>query len=382
MMYNKKKVAVIIAAAGAGKRMGSGIPKQYLKIGGEPILLKSIRAFCGNESVDSIFLVTNKGYIDYCRKLKEDYDLRKVVSVVEGGKERQDSVYRALQEINRLRPGVEYVLVHDGARPFVSQETIDFVIQAAAGTGAAIACVPVKNSIRRKEEGGSRNIERQNLYAVQTPQGFKKSILIQAYEQAFADGYYGTDDAGLVERLGFPVELVMGKYDNIKITTKEDMPMEVRVGNGFDVHQLKEGLPLVLGGVAIPYEKGLLGHSDADVLVHALMDALLGAAGLGDIGRHFPDTDAQYKGISSIELLRRVKKQIDEEFYQISNVDITLMAQRPKIQSLIGDMTRNLAEALDLEESRINIKATTTEHLGFVGREEGMAAQAVCSLYR
>ena len=214
------------------------------------------------------------------------------------------------------------------------------------------------------------------------PQGFRKPILRKAYEQAFGDGYYGTDDAGLVERIGQHVALVRGEYDNIKITTKEDMPMESRVGTGFDVHQLKEGLPLVLGGVEIPFEKGLLGHSDADVLVHALMDALLGAAALGDIGRHFPDTDPQYRGISSMELLRRVKGLLEEDGWRVENVDITLMAQRPKIKSLIGDMTDNLSKALELEACRINIKGTTTERLGFVGREEGIAAQAVCLLYR
>lgn len=381
-MYNNKKTAVIIAAAGLGKRMGSGIPKQYLKIGGEPILLKTLRAFCNHDGVDYVFVVTNRDYIEYCMKMKETYCLDKVISVVEGGNERQDSVYQALQEVNRRRPGVEYVLVHDGARPFVSQETIDYVIAAAAGVGAAIACVPVKNSIRQGEGTESHNIERENLYAVQTPQAFKKAILMEAYEKAFADGYYGTDDASLVERIGQPVELVMGQYGNIKITTKEDMPMESRIGTGYDVHQLVEARPLILGGVEIPFEKGLMGHSDADVLTHALMDALLGAAALGDIGQHFPDTDPAYKGISSMELLMRVKKLIDEEFYGISNVDITLIAERPKIKLFIGDMKKNIAEALEIEESRINIKGTTTEKLGFAGREEGIAAQAACLLYR
>lgn len=158
--------------------------------------------------------------------------------------------------------------------------------------------------------------------------------------------------------------------------------MENRVGTGFDVHRLTEGRPLILGGVEIPFEKGLLGHSDADVLVHALMDALLGAAALGDIGRHFPDTDPQYKGISSMKLLEKVKKLIDEEFYGISNVDITIMAERPKIKSYIDDMRKHIAGVLEIEESRVNIKGTTTEKLGFIGREEGIAAQAVCLLYR
>ena len=381
-MNNKKKTAVIIAAAGTGKRMGSSIPKQYLKIGGEPILLKSVRAFCDNKEIDWIVVVTNGDYIQACLEMKDRYGLDKIQAVIEGGEERQDSVYRAIVEIDRLCPEIEYVLVHDGARPFVRQETINAVLEAAEEKGAAVACVPVKDSIRQEKDGESANLPRQRLYAVQTPQGFQKEILRKAYEQAFADGYYGTDDATLAERIGQSVTLVRGTYDNIKITTREDMPMESRVGTGFDVHQLKEGLPLVLGGVKIPFEKGLLGHSDADVLVHALMDALLGAAALGDIGRHFPDTDPQYRGISSMELLRRVKGLLDKDGWRVGNVDITLMAQRPKIKSLIGDMTENLSKTLDLETCRINIKGTTTERLGFVGREEGIAAQAVCLLYR
>lgn len=381
-MNNKKKTAVIIAAAGTGKRMGSSIPKQYLKIGGEPILLKSVRAFCDNKEIDWIVVVTNGDYIQACLEMKDRYGLDKIQAVIEGGEERQDSVYRAIVEIDRLCPEIEYVLVHDGARPFVRQETINAVLEAAEEKGAAVACVPVKDSIRQEKDGESANLPRQRLYAVQTPQGFQKEILRKAYEQAFADGYYGTDDATLAERIGQSVALVRGTYDNIKITTREDMPMESRVGTGFDVHQLKEGLPLVLGGVKIPFEKGLLGHSDADVLVHALMDALLGAAALGDIGRHFPDTDPQYRGISSMELLRRVKGMLDKNGWRVGNVDITLMAQRPKIKSLIGDMTDNLSKTLDLETCRINIKGTTTERLGFVGREEGIAAQAVCLLYR
>ena len=381
-MNNKKKTAVIIAAAGTGKRMGSSIPKQYLKIGGEPILLKSIRAFCDNKEIDWIVVVTNGDYIQACLEMKDRYGLDKIQAVIEGGEERQDSVYRAIVEIDRLCPEIEYVLVHDGARPFVRQETINAVLEAAEEKGAAVACGPVKDRIRQEKDGESANLPRQRLYAVQTPQGFQKEILRKAYEQAFADGYYGTDDATLAERIGQSVALVRGTYDNIKITTREDMPMESRVGTGFDVHQLKEGLPLVLGGVKIPFEKGLLGHSDADVLVHALMDALLGAAALGDIGRHFPDTDPQYRGISSMELLRRVKGLLDKNGWRVGNVDITLMAQRPKIKSLIGDMTDNLSKTLDLETCRINIKGTTTERLGFVGREEGIAAQAVCLLYR
>lgn len=207
-------------------------------------------------------------------------------------------------------------------------------------------------------------------------------MLKEAYEKAFADGFYGTDDAGLVERLGHPVELVMGKYDNIKVTTREDMPMENRIGTGYDVHRLTEGRKLILGGEEIPFERGLLGHSDADVLIHAVMDAMLGAAAMGDIGQHFPDTDEAYKGASSMVLLASVKEKIQEAGYKVGNLDVTVIAQRPKIRPYIDSMKRNIADVLKLEEERINIKGTTTEKLGFEGREEGIAAQAVCLLYR
>jgi 2-C-methyl-D-erythritol 4-phosphate cytidylyltransferase/2-C-methyl-D-erythritol 2,4-cyclodiphosphate synthase len=305
-----------------------------------------------------------------------------VDSVVVGGSERQDSVYNAIQEINRKRPGVAYVMIHDAARPFVSEEVITGVIKAMIAKDAAVACVAMKDSIRRADDDGSQSVDRKDYFAVQTPQGFKKSVLIEAYDKALREGYYGTDDASLVERAGYKIELVEGDYQNIKITTKEDLPMENRVGTGFDVHRFDPERDLILGGVKIPHDKGLAGHSDADVLVHALMDALLGAAALGDIGRHFPDTDDTYKGISSMLLLKRVGELLNENFYNIGNVDVTVIAQKPKIAPYIEEMRDNISEVLGLEKTRINIKGTTTEKLGFTGREEGIAAEAVCSIYR
>ena len=266
--------------------------------------------------------------------------MKKVEAVIPGGDERQDSVYNAIQEINRLLPGVEYVLIHDGARPFIDEDTVRTVLDAAARNGAAAACVAVKDSLRRSRSGGSSSVNRDEYYAVQTPQGFKKSILIEAYDRAMKEGFKGTDDASLVERAGYEVEIVKGDYRNIKITTKEDLPMENRIGTGFDVHRLTEGRDLILGGVSIPFEKGLDGHSDADVLVHAVMDALLGAAAMGDIGKLFPDTDEAYRGISSIELLKRVGSLLTESFFLIGNIDVTVMAQRPKISPYTEQMRK------------------------------------------
>ena len=381
-MYQNRKVAVVIAAAGRGTRIGGPVPKQYLKIGGEPVILKTLKMFSAMEEVDYLFIVTNEAYIEHCRKLVEDNGVRKVEAIVRGGEERQDSVYHALQEINRKRPGVEYVLIHDGARPFVSETVVRNVIRETAAQDAAVACVAMKDSIRYGKDGESYSVDRSSYFSVQTPQGFKKSLLIKAYDQALREGFRGTDDASLVEHAGFPVTMVEGDYQNIKITTKEDLPMEHRVGTGFDVHAFAEGRPLILGGVRIPHDRGLAGHSDADVLVHAVMDALLGAAALGDIGRHFPDTQEAYRGISSLVLLARVGELLEENFYSVGNIDATVIAQRPKISPYIAEMTFNLAEVLRLEKSRINLKGTTTERLGFTGREEGIAAEAICSIYR
>ncbi|MDY5607275.1 MAG: 2-C-methyl-D-erythritol 2,4-cyclodiphosphate synthase [Lentihominibacter sp.] len=383
-MYNNKKVAVIIAAAGQGRRMGAPVPKQYMKIGGEYILAKTINAFEQAEEVDYTFIVTNRDYIDLCSEIVSERGFSKVLGIVNGGRERQDSVYNAIQTLNSKRPGVSIVLIHDGARPFVDGSVISSVIEAADRDGAAAACVAMTDSVRKagKEKGKSMAVDRSDYYSVQTPQGFRKTILIEAYEKAYDDGYMGTDDASIVERAGYDVTIVEGNYGNIKITTKEDLPMENRVGTGYDVHRLVEDRKLILGGVEIPHDRGLLGHSDADVLTHALMDALLGAAGLGDIGRHFPDTDEQYRGADSLMLLGRVKELLDENFYRTGNVDITVIAQKPKISPYIEQMRGNIAAVLDVEISRVNIKGTTTEKLGFEGREEGIAAQAVCSIYR
>lgn len=383
-MYNNKRTAVIIAAAGRGKRLGAPVPKQFLKLGGEYVITKTLKAFEHLDAIDHIFIVTNDDYVGFCKKIVDTCGFEKVDAIVAGGKERQDSVFNALQEVNRIRPGVSYVLIHDAARPFINEDVILNVLKATDEKGAAVACVAMKDSVRKAagEENGSESVDRKDYFSVQTPQGFRKSMLIEAYEKAYDDSFVGTDDASIVERAGYEITIVDGDYENIKITTKEDLPIENRVGTGFDVHQLVEGRRLILGGVEIPWEKGLLGHSDADVLLHAVMDALLGAAGLGDIGRHFPDSDEQYLGISSLKLLGRVKVLLDENFYKVANVDVTVIAQKPKIAPYIDGMRHNIAEVLEIDENRVNVKGTTTEQLGFTGRGEGIAAHAVASLYR
>ncbi len=393
-MDSEKEVSVIIAAAGQGRRIGGSVPKQFMMIGGEPILIKTLKVFSSMPEVDHIFIVTNEEYTEHCADLIREYEISKVEKIVRGGSERQDSVFNALKALKAMCPQTEYVLVHDGARPFVTRRTVTGVIEKTVQNGAAAACVPMKDSLRhigscglctKKNTdaiGTSRSVDRSEYFAVQTPQGFRLEYIMDAYEKAFAEGFYGTDDAVLAERAGYPVAIAEGDYGNIKITTREDLPMEYRAGTGFDVHAFAEGRDLVLGGVKIPYEKGLAGHSDADVLTHALMDALLGAAALGDIGKHFPDTDEQYRGISSMVLLQKVGELLEKNSYSVVNADVTVMAQAPRISTYTEAMRENIAAVLKLDKSRINIKGTTTERLGFVGRKEGIAAEAVCSICR
>ena len=372
-MYEGKKVTAVIVAAGSGTRMGASVPKQFLKIRGRTILETTVAAFERNPYADSILVLASRDFVGFCEELCRPF--KKVCGILPGGKERQDTVYEAVRRI----PEDQLVLIHDGVRPFVTDAVIEGVLAGAKSSGAAVPAVASKDTVRQTlGEGGSVTLDRKTLFQVQTPQGFDSGILRKAYEAARAEGFLGTDDASLVERLGHKILLTEGDYANIKITTREDLPMEMRVGSGYDVHRLTEGRKLILGGVDISYEKGLDGHSDADVMVHALMDALLGAAGLGDIGRHFPDTDPQYKGISSLKLLEIVNQRLHEAGYELGNADVTIIAQRPKLAGYISQMEENLAAVLGADIRQINVKATTTEKLGFTGRGEGIAAEAAC----
>ena len=279
----------------------------------------------------------------------------------------------------------ELVAIHDAARPFVSREVITAALRAAACTGAAAPAVPVKDTIKVADAQGrvQATPDRATLYAVQTPQCFSRRLYLQALEQVTGDkASLVTDDCSLFELAGLPVTLTQGSYDNYKITTKEDLQKEktMRIGHGYDVHRLVEGRKLILGGVEIPYEKGLLGHSDADVLLHAVMDAVLGAAALGDIGKHFPDTDPAYKGADSMALTRAVADMIREKGYRVGNIDATILCQAPKLAPHIAAMRRNIADAFGIPVETVSVKATTEEHLGFTGKGEGIAVHAVTLL--
>ncbi len=376
-MYNGMKTGVLIAASGVGKRLGASVPKQFLPIEGEPMVVRALRPFLAHEAVDEIVCAVTPGWEDTLSGMLEKAGAGDV-KIASGGDERQDSVRNGLAAFG---PDIELILIHDGARPYVSRAVIDRVLAAAAERGAATAAVRAKDTVRRERaDGSTETLDRGSLWQVQTPQGFRRDILEDAYGKAEADGYLGTDDTVLCERAGYDVAIAEGEYVNYKITTAEDMPRETRTGIGYDVHRLVPGRKLILGGVEIPYELGLDGHSDADVLTHAVMDALLGAAGLGDIGKHFPDTDDRYLGISSIELLRQVGEKLGEAGFSIVNVDAVLIAQKPKIAPHTDEMRANMAGALGISGAKINIKGTTTEKLGFTGRGEGMAAQAVCTV--
>ena len=379
-MLDNLNVYAIIGAAGSGIRMAASVPKQFLKIGGKTILETTVETFLDSPVVDRIVITAAEAYRETVEQLFGPHIEMKKIQVVTGGKERQDSICRGLEALRKMGAADDsIVLIHDGVRPYASRELILRVARAAAEDRAAVPAVPPKDTIRHIDGG---TLDRSRLCCVQTPQGFQLALIEAAFEKAYADGFYGTDDAGLVERLGETVRIVPGETANLKITTPEDLQMEIRIGTGFDVHRLTENRKLILGGVDIPYEKGLLGHSDADVLVHALMDAMLGAAALGDIGKLFPDSDPAYSGISSMVLLEKVGAAIGEAGYSIGNADMTVICQRPRLAPHIEQMRANIAEALKVPKDKISIKATTTEKLGFTGRGEGIAAEAVCLLNR
>ena len=381
----EKKVSAVLVAAGSSTRMG--FDKLSFDLGGETVLHRSIRAFAQCPLVDEIILVagSNRAFAQ-----QQAADCAKPVCVVAGGATRAESAKNGV-----LAASGALVAVHDAARPFVGQQVITAALEAAAQCGAAAPAVPVKDTIKAAVRGSGKTVpescfvhatpDRSTLYAVQTPQCFDRAAYLAALEELDAEkARLVTDDCSLFELTGRPVQLTQGDYANLKITTREDLPRpeqkeehKMRIGHGYDVHRLVEGRKLILGGVEVPFEKGLLGHSDADVLAHAVMDAVLGAAALGDIGQHFPDNDPVYSGADSLKLARRVAEILKEHGFRIENIDATLLCQRPKLAPHIPAMRRNLADAFGLPVDAVSVKATTEEHLGFTGEGLGIAAHAV-----
>ena len=373
----------IILAGGSGSRMGAERNKVLLELADKPVIVRAIEAFRG--LVDGLVLVSRAEDIPAMQAAVEAANLS--VTIVPGGDTRQASVWNGLCA---LPDSCTHVLIHDGARCLVDEGTIRRCIASVEAYGTGVAAIPAIDTIKQVDGNGivTATPDRSQLRAVQTPQGFTVELIRRAHESARQEGFLGTDDASLVERLGHPVHLTEGNRRNIKLTTPEDIIMAesflgrsfptLRIGQGYDVHRLVEGRALILCGVEIPHTLGLLGHSDADVAVHALMDAMLGTMALGDIGKHFPDTDERYRGISSMKLLEHVVALLAEHNARVTNCDVTIVAQKPKLLPHIPQMRENLAAALALPLDRVNVKATTTERLAFEGREEGISAQAVC----
>ena len=372
---NRVRGTAILTAAGSGSRFGRD--KIWQKIGNETLLERSVRPFLSCPAIDDIIVVVRAERLEEARALFADCE--KPVRVLIGGETRTESVRNALLFLKE-RVGAEetVVAIHDGARPFVTEELILRCMNAAINGGSAVPVVPCTDSLRLCEEGGSKAVDRTRYYAVQTPQCFLFSRIYDAYLGA-ADA---SDDATLYEKKYGNVSLVEGDERNKKITYSSDFSdvFERRVGIGYDVHPLKEGRPLVLGGQNIPFPKGLDGHSDGDVLLHAVMDALLTAADLPDIGHFFPPSDLRYEGIYSLTLLEKVYGYIFEKGFVVENVSATIMAERPKLAPYLPSMEATVARALHIEKARVRFAATTTESLGIVGEGRGMAAEAVALL--
>ena len=387
----KHKVCVIIAAAGKSSRMGlvDGMSKQFIKIGGKTVIEKTITVFNSCDYIDEIIIVSRDEDIKKLHEIIKSGNLYKVKDIVKGGETRQESVSNAVAVISA---DVDFIAIHDGARCFISHEDIEKIIKKAFETGAAAAGTKVTDTIKTVDENNNitSTINREYLRAVQTPQIFSKDLYISALKQCKENV---TDDCAIVENAGYKVNIVECSKYNIKITDTQDLLfsdgfnredkksiMKIKTGHGYDVHRFGENRKLIIGGVEIPNNNiGLTGHSDADVLIHAVIDALLGAAGLGDIGTHFPDSDQKYKDISSVILLEKIVEIIKKD-YIISNIDCTIILEKPKLGGYKEIIREKLSGVLGIDKSDINIKATTEEGLGFTGRKEGISTHAVCLL--
>ncbi|MHB8788865.1 MAG: 2-C-methyl-D-erythritol 4-phosphate cytidylyltransferase [Desulfobulbaceae bacterium] len=373
--------------------MGGDLPKQFLTLNGMPILALTVSRFLRIAALRTVVVAVPAGYREEAAGILHDFlpavDQARLV-LVNGGATRQESVRAGLIA---LPPEAETVLVHDGARPFVTSEIIERCLRASEEDGAAITAIPVRDTL--KQAGTDRlvlaTIDRRGLWQAQTPQGARVELLRRAYALADQDGFQATDESALLEHAGIPVAIVVGSERNFKITRPDDLILAagltqeqqmLKIGHGFDAHRLVPGRPLILGGVDIPFDLGLEGHSDADVLTHAFIDALLGAMGEGDIGGRFPDSDPRYKGISSQRLLADVAALLKKKKLGLGNADITVVCQRPKLAPHISAMRDNLVRACDVGTDAINIKATTTEQMGYTGRGEGIAAHAVVLLHQ
>ena len=381
-------MVAIIVAAGRGERLGGDTPKALVDLAGRTLLRRSAEALAACAEVNALIVVCPKGFERVAGD--EVYGTGKLRAVVPGGETRQDSVRVGLA---RTTERDLVVLVHDAARPFVGPEVVGRVVEAARAHGAAIPIAPVVDTIKRVKAGRiGATVDRDALGAAQTPQGFARKTLLRAYASAARARVALTDEAMAMERAGIPVVAVEGSTRNFKITTKDDLDRArqvlapshpaLRVGLGFDAHRLVPGRPLLLGGIEIPAEVGLHGHSDGDVLLHALCDALLGAGALGEIGSLFPSSDRGLEGAASKRFVAEVMSRLAAAHLSIVNVDATLIAERPRLSGHLGAMKKNIARLLDVETGEVSIKVKSTDKLGTIGRGEGIAAQVLALLAR
>lgn len=384
-------VAALVLAAGRGERAGGDAPKQYALIGGEPVIHHTVAAFLDNKTISQVVVVIHGD--DRARAKQALGDLAGKVMLVEGGATRQDSTCAGLQALRPCNP--DFVHIHDGARPFITQEQIEAIHHSLSPQNGVLLALPVSDTLKQAENGYVHTtIPRKGLYAAQTPQSFPYPLILAAHKAAQTAGRHDfTDDSALAEWHKIPMKIVTGSPDNIKITWSKDIIMadqrlnktaclfpDIRTGNGYDVHRLENGDGVILCGVHIPWHKKLSGHSDADVGLHALTDALLATHGAGDIGTHFPPSDQQWKGAASDIFVRHAVKLLQQKGGRIANVDITLIAEAPKIGPHRPAMTAALQDMLGIQPERISIKATTNEQLGFIGRGEGISAIATTTV--
>ncbi|HJT05730.1 MAG TPA: bifunctional 2-C-methyl-D-erythritol 4-phosphate cytidylyltransferase/2-C-methyl-D-erythritol 2,4-cyclodiphosphate synthase [Stellaceae bacterium] len=374
----------LVVAAGRGTRLGAPLPKQYLPLAGKPLLRYSLETLARHPAIEHVRVVFNPDDAAHYDAASRGLDL---LSPVAGGAARQDSVRLGLESLDGLAP--ERVLIHDGARPFLDTGTIDRVLTALDEAPGAIPALPLRDTVKRGADGVvTDTVDRASLWRAQTPQGFHYRPILAAHRAAAGNDL--SDDAAVAERAGLAVRLVAGREENFKVTTGDDLleaerllaarQGDIRTGQGFDVHAFGPGDHVWLCGVKIPHGQGLVGHSDADVGLHALTDAILGALGAGDIGVHFPPGDAKWRGAPSHLFLRHAADLVAAAGGRIAHVDVTLICEQPKIGPHRDAMVARMAEILGVDPRRVSVKATTTEKLGFTGRGEGIAGQAVATL--
>ena len=391
-------VSAIIAAAGRGTRLGAGTPKQLLEIGGRTILQRSFAVVESHELINEIVVALPA----YLASSPPAYlaSSRKRVRIVDGGDRRQDSVARAFAETSSQ---ADVIVIHDAARPFASPDLFTQVIEAAAKGGAAITALAVHDTVKEAAVAPgvrvvARTLPRESVYLAQTPQAFTRTVLQEAIRVGTLSIGAATDEASLAEQAGQPVRIVDGDQTNIKITTEHDLEMSnamvgmrdagsgmsavMRIGIGYDLHRLEAGKPLIIGGVQIPHNAGLAGHSDADVLCHAITDAILGGAAAGDIGQHFPDTDPRWRNANSLELLTTAVGIVRAAGCRIVNVDAVIIAERPKLLPHVPAMRANLAQAMGVGVAAVSVKGKTNEKVDALGRNEAIAVHAIALLTR